>query len=145
MLKETFSNFKLLTKKRKIEYSLTCPPDDVFVFADEEALTKILSNLFNNAIKFAHKKVAIRLLPIDGDAAYVTFEFENDGLSIPIEMKEKIFEPFYRLKESKQEGTGIGLALARSLTELLNGDLFLKDTNDGSIVFVLTLPIEEIA
>lgn len=144
MLKETFSNFKLLTKKRKIEYSLTCPSDDVFVFADEEALTKILSNLFNNAIKFAHKKVAIRLLPIDVDAAYVTFEFENDGLSIPIEMKEKIFEPFYRLKESKQEGTGIGLALARSLAELLNGDLCLKDTNDGSIVFVLTLPIEEI-
>jgi signal transduction histidine kinase len=71
-----------------------------------------------------------------------TIEFENDGLKIPSEKKEKIFEPFYRLKESKQEGTGIGLALARSLTELLNGELYLRESDDNSIIFVLTLPTQ---
>ncbi len=142
MLKDSYSNFTLLTKKRRLEYSIDYPPNDVFVLVDEEALNKIFSNLFSNAIKFAQKKVAIRLLPLVENADYITIEFENDGLSIPFEMKEKIFEPFYRLKESKQEGTGIGLALARSLTELLHGDLFLKETADGSIVFVLQLPLE---
>lgn len=144
LLNEAFENFKLLSKKRKIDYQIDCYAETVFVVADEEALTKIFSNLLNNAIKFAHKNVTIRVLPIANDASYLTIEFENDGTSIPTEMKEKIFEPFYRLKESKQEGTGIGLTLARSLTELLNGDLFLKDTPDGSIVFVLTLPLEEV-
>ena len=75
------------------------------------------------------------------NATHLTIEFENDGLKIPLQKKEKIFEPFYRLKESKQEGTGIGLSLARSLTELLSGELYLKDTSDDSIVFVLNLPI----
>ncbi|MDR6562342.1 MULTISPECIES: two-component regulator propeller domain-containing protein [unclassified Arcicella] len=142
MLKDAYSNFALLTKKRKLDYTIAYPPNDIFVLVDEEALNKILSNLFSNAIKFAKKKVAIRLLPLAENPVYITIEFENDGLSIPFEMKEKIFEPFYRLKESKQEGTGIGLALARSLTELLHGDLFLKETIDGSIVFVLKLPVE---
>lgn len=142
MLKDSYSNFTLLTKKRRLAYSIDYPPNDIFALVDEEALNKIFSNLFSNAIKFAQKKVAIRLLPFQENADYITIEFENDGLSIPFEMKEKIFEPFYRLKESKQEGTGIGLALARSLTELLHGDLFLKETADGSIVFVLQLPLE---
>jgi ligand-binding sensor domain-containing protein len=141
LLKESFANFKLLTQKRKINYTINCPQNDVFAFADEEALNKIFSNLLNNAVKFASLKVAVRMFPISQNSEYLTIEFENDGLKIPLEKKEKIFEPFYRLKESKQEGTGIGLSLARSLTELLNGNLFLKDTNDESIVFVLSIPI----
>jgi signal transduction histidine kinase len=114
--------------------------NDIYAFVDEEALNKIFSNLLNNAVKFANEKVAVNVLPVNQNSTYLTIEFENDGLKIPIEKKEKIFEPFYRLKESKQEGTGIGLALARSLAELLNGDLYLKETADESIVFVLTLP-----
>jgi len=143
LLKESYQNFSPLTKKRKLDYTLEYPPEDIYAFVDEEALNKIFSNLFNNAIKFAAKKVAIRILPIHQNAINYTIEFENDGFKIPFEMNEKIFEPFYRLKESKQEGTGIGLALARSLAELLNGDLYLKETNNESIVFVLNLPIQQ--
>ncbi len=56
-------------------------------------------------------------------------------------MKEKIFEPFFRLKETiKQKGTGIGLALARSLVELHNGDIYLKEPEDGLNTFVVSLP-----
>ncbi len=142
LLKDSYVNFGLLTKKRKLAYTIDYPPNDLFALVDEEALNKIFSNLFSNAIKFAQKKVSIRMLPLHDKTDFITIEFENDGLSIPFEMREKIFEPFYRLKESKQEGTGIGLALARSLTELLHGDLFLKETADGSIVFVLQLPVE---
>ena len=56
-------------------------------------------------------------------------------------MKEKIFEPFFRLKETvKQKGTGIGLALARSLVELHQGSIFLKEKEDELNVFVVKLP-----
>jgi signal transduction histidine kinase len=58
-------------------------------------------------------------------------------------MREKIFEPFYRLKETiKKQGTGLGLALARSLAELHNGKLYLKDTQTGINTFVICLPIK---
>jgi signal transduction histidine kinase len=56
-------------------------------------------------------------------------------------MKEKIFEPFYRLKgTNKQQGTGIGLALAKSLTELHKGKLYLKYSTEGMNIFVFCLP-----
>jgi signal transduction histidine kinase len=69
-------------------------------------------------------------------------EIENDGYTIPAELKEKIFEPFYRLKSTtKQKGTGIGLTLARSLAELHKGKLYLKETKNGLNVFVFRLPM----
>ncbi len=71
-----------------------------------------------------------------------TIEIANDGDLIPYDMKEKIFEPFFRLKRTeKQKGTGIGLALARSLTQLHKGDLYLKETHNGLNTFVISLPL----
>ena len=143
MLQEAYLNFAPLAKKRKLEYTIDLPSTDVTAFADEEALTKIFSNLFNNAIKYAGKHVAIRLLWPNDQVPGIIIEFDNDGQKIPDEMSEKIFEPFYRLKESmKQQGTGIGLALAKSLAELHNGKLYLKDTGNEMNTFVFYLPLQ---
>ena len=111
--------------------------------AHEEALTKIFSNLVNNAVKYAQKTVVVRLLPSGQEQPRLfTIEFENDGQVIPVSMREKVFEPFYRLKESlKQQGTGIGLALAASLTQLHQGELYIRNSPEGLNVFVLTLPV----
>ena len=59
-------------------------------------------------------------------------------------MSEKIFEPFYRLKETeKQKGTGIGLALSRSLAQLHKGTIVLKEAENDMNVFCLTLPLRQ--
>ncbi len=140
LLKESVLNFAALAKKRNLDYRLECP-SDVMALADEEALNKIFSNLLNNAVKYALKKVTVRLIPPTDGSDFLMIEFENDGLKIPEDMSEKIFEPFYRLKETlKQQGTGIGLALAKSLTELHNGKLYLKNTVEDLNIFVFCLP-----
>ena len=123
-------------------YTANFPEDHLFAMADGEALHKIFSNLFSNAVKYAGTTVHVQLLPAEKGNAFFTVEISNDGYSIPADMKEKIFEPFYRLKETiKQKGTGIGLSLARSLAELHNGSLYLKDSKDGLNTFVLCLPV----
>jgi signal transduction histidine kinase len=59
-------------------------------------------------------------------------------------MKEKIFEPFFRLKETeKQKGTGIGLALSLSLTELHKGALSLKEPENNMNVFSVSIPLRQ--
>jgi signal transduction histidine kinase/ligand-binding sensor domain-containing protein len=143
LLKDTYLNFAPLAKKRQLKYNIDLPPADVYALADEDSLQKIFSNLFNNAVKYADSEVNIRMLPIGDTAETVIIEIENDGPQIPEEMREKIFEPFYRLKEIvKKQGTGLGLALARSLAELHNGKMYLKDSSSGTNTFVLCLPLK---
>ena len=143
LLKDSFITFSALAKKKNLDYKIEFPVNEVYAFADEEALNKIFSNLINNCIKYAGKKVLIRLWKENNEQSNFTVEFENDGTPIPPEMREKIFEPFYRLKQSiKQQGTGLGLALARSLTELHKGKLYQKNSTEGLNIFILCLPVK---
>jgi signal transduction histidine kinase len=143
VLHETYLNFSSLARKNNLSYKIDMPDQEVSALADEEALNKILSNLFNNAVKYADKEVMVTLYPVAKDDTHFTIEISNDGYTIPSDMKERIFEPFYRLKQtSKQKGTGIGLALARSLAELHKGSLYLKDSLENHNTFVLCLPLK---
>jgi signal transduction histidine kinase/ligand-binding sensor domain-containing protein len=141
VLQENYLSFKAMAKKKNLAYHFEHPGADVFAMADEEALNKIFSNLFSNAVKYGQGQVFVRLLPPENEEGSIVIEIANDGPVIPQEMKERIFEPFYRLKETnRQKGTGIGLALARSLVELHKGQLFLDDSWPGMNKFKLILP-----
>ncbi len=146
LLRDTYVDFSAVAKKRNLDYTIELPTVDTYLYADEEALNKIFSNLVDNAVKYASQKIQIRLLPQENNRTELTVEIENDGLAIPEDMREKIFEPFVRLKETqKRQGTGIGLALAKSLTELHKGKLFLKISPEEHNIFVVTLPLENTA
>ncbi|MCW3091798.1 MAG: hybrid sensor histidine kinase/response regulator [Ferruginibacter sp.] len=143
LLEETYLNFKPLAEQKNLSFQMDLPSNRLMAFVDAEAFTKILTNLFNNAVKYADKKVMVCLLPFTQQDKSFTIEIENDGYLVPVEMKEKIFEPFFRLKETeRQKGTGIGLALSRSLAELHKGVLDFKASN-GLNVFFLTIPIHQ--
>lgn len=115
-------------------------PDDIIAMADEEALNKIFSNLWDNAIKYAATKVDVTLHLCDKDCYTVTFK--NDGYLVPQEDKDKIFGTFYRIKEtSDKPGTGIGLALAKQLAAMHTGTLTLCPAENDMNVFELTLPL----
>jgi ligand-binding sensor domain-containing protein/signal transduction histidine kinase/DNA-binding response OmpR family regulator len=144
LLREEFINFKLAAEQKNLQYKLELCRIEPHAYLDPEAFRKILSNLLSNAIKYAKTTVIIKLLPFGSDDEVLNIEFKNDGYLIPYELKEKIFEPFYRIKETeKQLGTGIGLALSRSLAELHKGVLDLKMPEGGFNVFWLSLPIQQ--
>lgn len=141
VLLEAYATFEPIAKKRNLHYTIELPEAAVYIMADQEAMVKIFSNLFNNAVKYADTQVQIRLLSQHKKEEDLLIEISNDGFIIPDELKEKIFEPFFRLKETaKQKGTGIGLALARSLAELHKGNLFVRNSQTGMNTFVVRLP-----
>ncbi|MFT3935892.1 MAG: two-component regulator propeller domain-containing protein [Chitinophagaceae bacterium] len=143
IIAEEYQSFAALAKKKSLLYTTELPPEPVIAMADEEGLHKIFSNLFSNAVKYAEHRVHLQMQPLNKDDSSITIEISNDGYIIPAEMKEKIFEPFYRLKETnRQKGTGIGLSLARSLAELHNGRLYLKESKNRLNTFVLELPLK---
>ena len=141
LLEENFISFTPFAEQRNIQYLLHLPQKPLIAYADNEVLTKILSNLVSNAIKYAKNEVRISLAA-DYKTKSFSIEIDNDGYIIPVDMKEKVFEPFVRLKGTeKQQGTGIGLALARSLAELHQGKLTIEPGNVGFNRFVLHLPM----
>jgi DNA-binding response OmpR family regulator len=144
LLTDVFTGMKPAAEQKNLDYTLEMPRLTLFAFVDHEAAKKILVNLVNNAIKYAGQKVIVKLLPFGSDDVVFNIEIKNDGFAIPYELKEKIFEPFYRIKETEQQpGTGIGLSLSRSLAELHKGVLDLQQPLNGLNVFRLTLPIHQ--
>ncbi len=144
LLEEIFLGFKSLAEQKNINFQLSLPAQPIFAYIDLDAFTKIIYNLFSNAVKYAGTKVNIVLLPHAGIDQSFSIEIKNDGYLIPSDMKEKVFEPFYRLKETeKQKGTGIGLALSRSLAQLHKGTIVLKEPEADMNIFCVTLPIHQ--
>ncbi len=142
LLEDTYLSFKPLAEQKDIIFTINPLPSAVLALVDVEAFTKILVNLFSNAVKYAKTKVAVCLLPVKTGDTLFTIEIKNDGYLIPYNMKEKIFEPFFRLKETeKQKGTGIGLALSRSLAQLQKGVLDLKEQEGDMNIFFITMPL----
>jgi len=144
LLEENWLNFKSLAEQKNLFFTIDLPANPVFAAIDTEAFNKILGNLFSNAVKYAAQSVGVSLLPLaDADQVF-TIEIKNDGYLIPYEMKDQIFEPFFRLKETeKQKGTGIGLALSLSLVQLHKGTLMLKEPSGNMNVFILQVPVQQ--
>lgn len=144
LLKTVFKDFESLAREKGISFTLTLPRLALSAFIDEEAMKKILSNLISNAIKYAGSKASVKLLPFNSDDIVFNIECENDGFVISEHEREKIFEPFYRIKETaKEAGSGIGLPLAKSLAELHLGTLKYITTKDNQNLFLLSIPIHQ--
>lgn len=144
-LRETYLRFTSLAKQKELEFTLQMPEGDFSAHVNKEAFIKIISNLLNNAVKYAENYIHV-CLEIDMTSAKKVFYIRtvNDGTIIPDEMKEEIFKPFVRFNEKEDSkitnGTGIGLALSRSLAELHQGNLWMETGEDANR-FCLSLPI----
>lgn len=143
LLKEQIAAFTAEAEKSKISLNAELPENPVIAFTDREALVKICSNLISNAIKYAAATATVTLVAESAADGQFIIRFSNDGKGIPSEFRERIFEPFFRWRGKDKPGTGIGLSLAKSLTELHNGSLKLVSGDTNMIVFELTLPVHQ--
>ena len=109
--------------------------------ADPDAVRRILSNLFDNAAKYAPgapPEVTVR--PAENGVEVVV---ADRGPGVPPGLEEKVFERFFRADDSlarRANGSGIGLSLARGLARGMGGDLVYRPRDGGGAEFVLTLP-----
>lgn len=142
LVQKIFSRFELTMSLKNKTVTASLPDKSIFATIDPEAITKIISNLFNNALKYSDSAIEIALT---ADAGKFTLAVASDGARIEGEHRLRIFEPFYQIdpETSHAGGVGIGLPLASSLAKLHSGSLTLADTSTLANTFVLEIPLHQ--
>lgn len=108
---------------------------------DKQGMISIVSNLLENAVKYANDRpdIEIRLRHKDGQ---VTMDFADNGTGIPDKEKKRIFEKFYRIgsEETRQtKGTGLGLFIVEQVVKAHNGSIQVIDNQPKGTIFRLTI------
>ena len=133
LVQSIYSRFSSMPYQKNVEFTLSIRVSSLTLSADPEVLNKILSNLLINAFKYANKKVNITIYE---QAETVCISVEDDGIGIPAADLKNIFDRFFTTG-----GTGIGLALARSLADKHGGNLQVESQEGVNTVFTLELPV----
>ena len=114
-------------------------PATVPLVTNRRYAIRALTLLLDNAQKFTQKGT-VRLI-VRRQPGAMAFVVEDTGIGIPADQAEHVFEEFVQLDEY-YDGTGIGLAVARSIARRLGGDITLDTTYTGGARFIMTLPVE---
>lgn len=144
--------FEPLAREKKLSFSIVTENQvPEFINTDKKRLKQILKNLLSNACKFTPKGGEVRLriyrgvwLPeTDYTSECICFEVLDTGIGIPEEKHSSIFQMFRQADGSttrKFGGTGLGLAVCRKMSDLLDAELVLESCEAQGSVFTLTLP-----
>ncbi|WP_113929039.1 HAMP domain-containing sensor histidine kinase [Bacillus sp. P14.5] len=133
LILETLLGFYEEFKKRDIEPEIHIPDDDIMVMADSSAVKRVVENLAVNAIRYSTGHVNIRLEKID---AAVQLRISNSVDKLSEKDVTHLFDRFYKADQTRTgKGTGLGLPIAKSLMEKMNGSIS-ADLEDYQLTMV---------
>ena len=138
LVSQTARAYKNLAAERGVALVADCE-DDLLVDGDEDLLQRMIGNLLENAIRHTPpgREVRARCL-MEGDFARI--EVHDQGEGIPSELREQIFERFFRIDQARTGGgAGLGLPIARWIAEVHGGALWLDRSGPGGSTFIARL------
>jgi len=121
--------------------SSTLPP----IYVDEIRIGQVVTNLISNATAYSEQGTKIVLEAHRSDQEIVV-SVTDQGIGIPSEYIDKVFDRFYRLESGiarKIGGTGLGLSICKGIVEQHDGRIWVQSTPDGGSKFSFSLPIAE--
>ena len=144
LILQTMLSFESRATKKNLDVDPQFPENHIMVRADKDAITQVIYNLTDNAVKFAAPGscIIVRLYKDEGKA-YVSIK--DYGETIPPEDLPFIFDRFHKSDRSRsldKDGVGLGLYLVKSIINSHDEDIAVK-SEDGMTEFVFTLPLAE--
>lgn len=138
LVEEAVANFQLMLTRSGVALE-TQLDDAVLIVGDSDALTQAFSNVLDNALRYGPPAQTLRI-GVEQIADHVQIWVEDEGPGVAPSDRHKVFEPFARGGNSA--GTGIGLAVARQLVELMDGTMRIEDGRRGGARVSIILPVQ---
>ncbi|NEV94878.1 PAS domain S-box protein [Psychroflexus sp. YR1-1] len=148
-----FEEFSLITLVNEVIYNanitlkdgqeIVYPRDlpDISLKQDKHVLELVLSNLLNNAIKYSSEDTTIYFEVNPTESNLIRFRIKDEGIGIPQEDQKHIFERYFRAENAlNNQGTGIGLNIAKVHLENLNGSICFESTEGEGTTFYIEIP-----
>jgi two-component system phosphate regulon sensor histidine kinase PhoR len=147
LLKDAMDQVRPIAEKSDIRLVEDFPPEGTQAWCDSEAVSQILGNLLDNAIKFtpAGGRIAVGARPA---GRYIELYVRDTGIGIPAEDLPRLFERFYRVDKARSRelgGTGLGLSIVKHLVAALDGTTRVESAVGQGSTFFFTLPVDEAA
>ncbi|HZE85110.1 MAG TPA: ATP-binding protein, partial [Puia sp.] len=143
-VEEMVSLFLPLAERRQHELSCQCDFSQEYLF-DADKLRTILFNLLSNALKFTPAGGRIVVTGMEDEEKRIRISVRDTGIGIPADKLPFIFDRFFQADDSRSrsyEGTGIGLALVKELTDLMQGTVTAESRPDAGTSVTLIFPAE---
>ncbi len=142
LIKEVISNTTILAELKSQTIN-TLELSQVIIMGDKTKLYQLLFNLIDNAIKYTPEKGSI-YISVKEEREYAVIEIKDNGIGIPANDLPHIFRRFYRVhkdRSKKMGGNGLGLAIAKLITEIHRGEISVKSLVGEGSSFIVKLPI----
>jgi len=141
---KVYDDFQSLAQAKRI--TLTGEAPQISVLANPGRLEQVLSNLVDNAIKYGRTGGRVIVGAQLTDDAKVEVFVTDDGVGLPAESLERVFERFYRVDKARsreQGGTGLGLSIVKHIVQGHGGKVWAKSRPGKGATFYFTLPTAE--
>jgi signal transduction histidine kinase len=123
----------------KSSITLTVVETDATIYADEDQIQRVLTNLAGNALKYAGSGAEV-VFSATSTGECTEISVKDNGPGIPEDKRESLFERFYQTKAEHSElGSGLGLAICKTLVELHGGTICVRSETGKGTEFVVTL------
>jgi len=132
------------SKFPNVRFSSRFDGDTNYVMADRTAITTIVFNLIENAVKYSSPENTEIQTIVRQKKGRVFFKVADNGIGIPDEDKGKIFDKFYRVGSEdtrKTKGTGLGLYIVKQIVKTHSGSIVVRNNSPQGSVFEVTLPV----
>lgn len=142
--KELSENYAPILAEKKIQYVVSCPKN-LIIHIDESRLAQVLKNFINNSMDFVPKENAKIELKIEQDSKFATFSVMDNGIGIPKEKQQNLFQKFYQIDTSatrKHSGSGLGLSICRGIIESFHGTVGVKSESGIGSIFYFKIPLK---
>lgn len=133
-----------IIKARHIELVFNPKKNIPRVTGDQERLKMVIENLLSNSIKYTTNKGKIEIKIIKKDR-FVSFSIKDNGVGIPHEQHNRVFDKFFRsdnIVKYQTEGTGLGLYIAKNIIEQMGGKIWFESVENLGTIFNFTIPVK---